>query len=236
MPGVRLLFGGSKMSKNRNYIAEIISKRARLIPETNRVKQVTSRTLLLGEAFNHVKLVKDDLDYKSELLKYFPIGTVACIESYFRLVYRDLIDFGPPFSARVIEFKDLKFSVETVIAIHTERAISLGEFISHLLPTNNLDDINKNMSLLIGDDFLWRLTAKIKNTYALSEPIDGEDIEPYVYNGLKRLYELRHIFCHELGTTQPLDVNTAEHCLLAGLFLIMETEELLKEFLPKGAT
>lgn len=224
------------MSKTRDYVAEIISKRARLIPETNRVKQVTSRTLLLGRAFNYIKQIEDNVDYKTELLKYFPIGTVACIEAYFRIVYRDLIDFGPPFSDRLVEFKDIKFNVETVLAIHSKKAISLGEFISHLIPTNNPDDINKNMSYLIGDDFFRRLAINMKVSYGRMGPVAGEDIEPYVFNGLKRLYELRNIFCHELGTTQPLDLNTAEHCLLAGLFFIMETEELLGEFLPQDAT
>jgi hypothetical protein len=220
------------MSKNRNYVAEIIAKRVRLLPERDRVKQVSSRTLLLGQAFNHVKQIDDSAGYKPELLKYFPIGTVACIETYFRIVYRDLIDFGPPFSDRLIEFKDIKFTVDTVLAIHSKHAISLGEFISHLLPTNNLDDINRSMSQLIGEDFLARFSAKIKVAYDIEE-FDNFNIEAFIFGNLKDLYELRHIFCHELGTTEILDVITIEDCLLAGFSLISETEEILRELIPQ---
>ena len=35
-------------------------------------------------------------DLSPELLKYFPIATIACVETYFRRVIQELINAGPP--------------------------------------------------------------------------------------------------------------------------------------------
>src|SRR5690606_8779661 len=94
-------------------------------------------------------------NFNKELLKYIPIATVACFEAFFRSVYKELIDFGKPFSDNVVKFnqsQNVKFDFEIVNAIQT-KTVTVGEFISHILQCNNFEDINKNLSLLCGIDF-----------------------------------------------------------------------------------
>lgn len=135
----------------RNLINEITAIKSR--SEFNSRLDYSSRLNDIEYAF------QENLDYNGdfnkELLKYIPIATVACFEAFFRSVYKELIDFGKPFSDNVIKFnqaQNVKFDFDIINAIQT-KTVTVGEFISHILPCNNFDDINKNLSLLCGIDF-----------------------------------------------------------------------------------
>src|SRR5437773_6578786 len=74
-------------------------------------------------------------------------------EGYFRMVYRDLIDFGDPYLRNSASFKDLSLGHEAIYAIHGKRT-TIGEIIAHQLSHNNVGDITKNMDALTGGDFM----------------------------------------------------------------------------------
>jgi len=145
-----------------------------------------------------------------EIARYIPIGLVACIEGYFRKVYAELIDHGYPYKENASKLNDIKFSIETAISLEIH-SISIGDFIAHLTTTNNLEDINKNISTLIGDDFFKKLKAArktaIPHSYQLridaennlycGEP-DYDELNSYMIMSIKRMFELRHMFCHEI--------------------------------------
>ncbi len=226
--------GVREMSKGRDYVTEIVSRRGRLLSETDRFKQLSARSGFVWESFEFLKNeAPDDAPYKTELLKYLPIGFVACIEGYFRLLYRDLIDHGPPFSDNVNGFKDIKFGVEQVLSIHSKKMVSLGEFVSHLLPSNNLGDINRNMSTLIGKDFLERLAGtRIDLREGFQPSLMEHNLQPEIFQNLERLLELRHIFCHELAPAVHIDAREAEDCANAAMILLITTEAMSKELMP----
>ena len=149
-------------------------------------------------------------DYNKELLKYIPIATVACFEAFFRSVYKELIDFGKPFRDNVVKFnqsQNVRFDFDIVNAIQT-KTVTLGEFISHMLPCNNFEDINKNISLLCSIDFADQI-KKFKRE-SIFEHVN-QNSKKFIDNGgqiisdIKRIFELRHIFCHEFATNIPID-------------------------------
>jgi hypothetical protein len=155
------------------------------------------------------KLTKSDLDsdlipdLKFEILKYIPIGLISCIEGYFRIVYANLLDFGSPYrdNANKLETK-LSFNIETIFALERS-SVSLGEFVAHMLQTSSLDDINNIMSILIGENFLTMIKKEIlneeKEKIQLSLfPLDDEEVANYVIFDVKRLFELRHMYAHEI--------------------------------------
>ncbi len=138
----------------------------------------------------------------SELLRYIPIGLIACIEGYFRMVYADLINHGSPYkenAPKIPVFKDTKLSIETAISLEIH-AVSIGDFVAHLLTTNNLDDINRNVSTLIGEDFLGKLktirSQAIHQQYLFS--IDENELMGHMIKKIRHTFELRHMFCHEI--------------------------------------
>jgi hypothetical protein len=165
----------------------------------------------LSKRLNDIeKALTNFVEFNSELLKYIPISTVACFESFFRSTVKEIVDHGKPFSDRIADFnqsKNIKLDFDIVAAIQT-KTLTVGEFIAHILPYNNYNDINSNISVLIGADF----SAELK-TYRPNSELDIENIElNYLQNNfseilesIKRIFELRHIFCHEFATNIKID-------------------------------
>lgn len=148
-----------------------------------------------------------------EALRYCPVGLVACIEAYFRAVIKQLIDSGEPFLERASRFDRMPFDFRVVTAIHG-RTITLGSLVAHLLPCSNKNDINSSMSVLLDADFL----ASVKDVRehwpwkpdqtASAEPVVSDPAT--VFSDLDRVFELRHIVCHEFASSVDLSLGEAE--------------------------
>lgn len=156
-------------------------------------------------------LNKKDVD---ELYKYLPIACVACIESFFRSAIQQLIDKGGVYFDNLNDLTSqipIKIDFDIISSLHSKQ-FTLGELVSHLLPCNNINTVNSCLSKIIGKDFLETLKTheplipggggidkdlydKFNNNYAL------------VLQSVERLFELRHIFCHESSIS--VSVNRA---------------------------
>lgn len=195
----------------RNYIDEI--------------NQVKSRNGVSGPLLFRFRLfdLKKQFDYllsnnntnvnKFELSKYFPIALVASGEFFFRSMTQLLIDKGDPYSKNAGKFnqtQNIKFDFEIVNAIHG-KLVSIGEIISHMLSFNNLNDINSNLSIILGKDLISELKIFNKKTKIIEEY--NQAVESFQVNhnviltDIKRLYELRHIFCHEFGNPEITNID-----------------------------
>ncbi|GAL86061.1 hypothetical protein MYP_3290 [Sporocytophaga myxococcoides] len=179
--------------KKRDLIEEIILIKSRA--EYNSRHELIFRLPRIGNALENAIFHEES---SIEFLKYIPISTVACFEAFFRSVIKEIVDFGKPFSENVAKYnqsKNIKLDFEIVAAIQT-KILTVGDFIAHILPFNNLEDINSNISTIIQKDFL----EEIKK-YSEGE-ISGVIIE-----SIKSTFELRHIFCHEFATNTKLDTE-----------------------------
>ena len=58
------------MARKRDYVAEILSKKTRLLKRSSRWAQFQRRHDLLFEAYRHVKNIKGNPDFRIELLRY----------------------------------------------------------------------------------------------------------------------------------------------------------------------
>ncbi|MGI6048164.1 MAG: lysozyme inhibitor LprI family protein [Petrimonas sp.] len=179
-------------------------------------------------------------DFNKELLKYIPIATVACYEAFFRSVYKELIDFGKPFSDNVVKFnqaQNVKFDFDIVNAIQT-KTVTVGEFVSHILPCNNFEDINKNLSLLCSIDFADQI-KKFKRE-SISEHVN-ENSKQFIENGdriitdIKRTFELRHIYCHEFATNLPIDKDEILRCFNSSKLFLNQVNEFVWDLINPNA-
>jgi hypothetical protein len=190
----------------RNFVNEITEIKSR--SEYNSRYTFINNLNSIGDAFN------DHINYNrpscKELLKYIPISTIACFEAFFRSMIKDLIDSGKPFCDNVIEFnqsKNVKFDFDIVTAIQRKQ-VTIGDFISHILPLNSFEDINSNISTIIGMDFTAMLkTYKDESFFDYKKEISNQFIEraDEIIKDIKRTFELRHIFCHEFATNVVID-------------------------------
>lgn len=146
-------------------------------------------------------------DYNMELLKYIPIATVACYEAFFRSTIKEMVDFGKPYSSRVAHYnqsKNIKLDFEVISAIQT-KTLTIGDFVSHILPYNNLSDVVSNISVIIDRDFMEELKTFTPPVVFEDDQRERtafrENIGPII-RSVERTYELRHIFCHEFATGQ----------------------------------
>lgn len=220
----------------RNLINEITAIKSR--SEFNSRLDYSSRLNDIEYAF------QENLDYNGdfnkELLKYIPIATVACFEAFFRSVYKELIDFGKPFSDNVIKFnqaQNVKFDFDIINAIQT-KTVTVGEFISHILPCNNFDDINKNLSLLCGIDFADQI-KKFKRDSIFEHVNDNSkqfiDNGDQIISDIKRTFELRHIFCHEFATNLRIDKDEILRCFNNAKIFLNQTNDFIWDLIYPNA-
>lgn len=216
------------MTRKRDYISEILGKRSRIGKKYHRTSALHDRLALLEVAFPQGSRPSDDRSkYENEIAKYLPVGVIACLEGYFRLVISELIDYGPPYSDRVGVLDDLRFDVSIVRAIHG-RSVSLGEFIAHMLPLNSVEDVNRHMSALLGADFLGRVKAvdptSLPTAYSGFQLTADPD---EMLEGVKRAFELRHIYAHELALDVPLIPGDIYRAYEATRTFLFATDRLL---------
>ena len=214
----------------RNIITEIAEIKSR--SEFNSRDDYNSRLKDIESAI--IENLNYNGDFNKELLKYIPISTVACFEAFFRSVYKELIDFGKPFSDNVTNFnqaKNIKFDFDIVNAIQN-KTVTVGEFVSHILPCNNFEDINSNLSILAGIDFVERVKSfrkdGIDNDDETKEFIENAD---QIIVDIKRTFQLRHIFCHEFATNLKVDKDEIFRCFRSAKLFLNHTNDLIWELL-----
>jgi hypothetical protein len=155
-------------------------------------------------------------NFSKELLKYFPIAVVACIEVFFRVAIQQLIDAGPPCSDRIekLNAPTLKVDAALVNAI-AGKTVTLGELIAHAVPLNSLEGINRTMSVLLETDFLAQVRV-VRSRFKVE--IKNEPDEPMLKNAdqvfadVKKTFELRHIFAHEGDIKLQTDAAEIKQC------------------------
>ncbi|WP_317897763.1 hypothetical protein [Aurantibacillus circumpalustris] len=212
----------------RNLINEITAIRSR--SEFYSRHDYSNRLNEIENAFNKNLNYNGDLD--SELIKYIPIATIACFEAFFRSVYQELVDFGTPYKENAIKFnqaKNVKFDFEIINAIQ-DKTVTVGEFISHILPCNNFEDINTNLSTISGQDFLKSI--KDFSTQTVLDSVN-EDSNIFFRNydqvikDIKRTFELRHIFCHEFATNIKVEKDEILKCFNSSKLFLNQTNEFI---------
>ena len=203
--------------KKRNYIDEITSIKDRL--------KFPGRFELMSRLYAIDSLIYDNTEngksLNKEILRYIPIATVACFESFFRSIVAELIDKGEPYNQNVLKFNqsnNIKFDFNIVNAIQKKK-ISIGDFVSHILNCNNIKDFNSNLSILIQSDFLNELKSFEPKKITESEIKSSKFFKAnpsLILDSIDYIFRLRHIFCHEFATNIELEYlvikGTYEHC------------------------
>lgn len=219
------------MARKRDYIAEIVEKKERHLRRADRHEQFSRRVVPLVEGFRYLLAHEPATRFRREWLKYGAIGYIACVEGYFRMLISDLINHGDPYAARIVGFKDLKISMEDLVAIHARR-VSLGEYVAHLVSLNGVSDINYCLSMLIGDDFLTLFRQQPASEW---NPQEIGKLLPDTIQNVDALYQLRHLFCHELAPKAVVQPRKITNYIGSAATLVWHTEELVQRLLLTDA-
>lgn len=219
------------MSRTRDVIQEIaqVRKRRRF---GSTMAELPSRLFALERAF------AEHAPTNVELTRYFPVALVACIEGYFRLAIKELVDAGEPYISHAEKTASgLKLDFAVVRAVHG-KAVTIGELIGHSVSLSRLEHIESVMTGLLGDSFLNRLRA-VSDRWA--HEVRGEPITPMlkdagqVFVSVTKAFELRHIVCHELATAHDVDHEEVARCFDGCVAFLRAADELLSQILHPGA-
>ncbi|MBI4947819.1 MAG: hypothetical protein HY840_15625 [Bacteroidetes bacterium] len=181
-------------------------------------------------SLEELKKLKTNKSVKRELLKYIPIGGIACIEGWYRMAVAELIDKGLPFRKNAESFVNVKFDASSILAIH-EKKLSPGELFAHFLSVNGFEELNKNLSTIAGEDFLERFKFTRINPESAPNPIYFTKDAPHIFEGVKKAFELRHIFCHELATSAKYSIRQIEHCAYGFFFFLIGADRVVQDLL-----
>lgn len=198
----------------------------------------------MGELFSRLSALESAFEQRrgtsEEMLKYFPVALVACMEGYFRLTIEQLIDKGQPFldnGSTLIS--NTKFNFRVLKALNKQE-ISIGELISHHISLNNLEQINSNITAVVNvkQDFLSSLrivSSRWEHEILGKEKMPILQDPDQVYKGVSRTFELRHVICHELASEFVFDPVEIEECFLGTVLFLKAADELINEILHPDA-
>ncbi len=202
----------------RDYITEILSKKERakhnerehiLYHRTNALASVVDLCKRIVNFPNDplkVGINSTQLKESGELHKYIPIGMIACVESFFRAALKEMIDLGSPYSERSSKLREIKFDFTMVQAIQGKK-LTVGDFLSHLVPMKSFDDIGDVISVLTEKDFFKELKPyffenmawEARNKFLSLNELTKENQQEVgkIYESVQEMYKFRNIFCHE---------------------------------------
>ncbi|MBV7417147.1 DUF1311 domain-containing protein [Comamonas sp. CMM03] len=219
------------MSRTRDIIEEIAQVRQRR-RFGRAIAELPLRLFALERAF------KEHDQKNEELTRYFPVALIACIEGYFRLAIKELVDAGEPYITNAERpASSIKLDFAVVRAIHG-KAITVGELVGHSVPLSRLDHIESSMSSLLGASFLDRMRM-ISDRW--DHEVRGEPERPILSNpdevfaGVAKAFELRHIICHEIASAHEILYQDVARCFECCVAFLRAADELVSETLHPGA-
>ncbi|MGH9428095.1 MAG: lysozyme inhibitor LprI family protein [Terriglobia bacterium] len=219
------------MSRARDLLREIVEVRGRRSSDLP-TGELIMRLLELEAAF------EKRADLPGQVLKYFPVALVALMESYFRLVVKELVDHGDPYLANAEPlFSGGKLDFRLLHALHGKR-VSLGDVIAHTLPLSSLSHVNSHVSTLLGRDFLGELRTV---TDRWAHEIERKPDVPILtdpdktFAQVARTFELRHIICHEAATAFEVQPSDIEETFVGTSLFLKASRELITNILHPGA-
>src|SRR5580704_17768596 len=142
---------------------------------------------------------------------FYIIRSVTLLEVFTRSWVSQLIDYGAPYSERSVDMKtEIKLDLALVKAIHG-RVITMGDLIAHNISINSFGQVCSHFKTLLGEE-LFTLLKDAASSMTVADLIretgKHKETPPIIANpekmrrSLVRLFEVRHILCHELPRTE----------------------------------
>ena len=142
------------------------------------------------------------LPKQTELLRYFPVALISCVETFFKLAIKELIDHGDPYLRNAQKFKERwHYDYEVLTSLHGQ-VITIGDLISHHVRVNNLTTLIAEMSCVMGLKFENHLATSVDR---YSVEVLKKEASPIISNidktfsQVSEVFRLRHIICHEIA-------------------------------------
>lgn len=159
-------------------------------------------------------------DVNQEMLfEYVPVKIVACFQEFFRNIYKDFID-NPKYRKNIAKldlFKDIVYDAE-ILAAFQDEDITLGEYISYLIPCSKFEDINKTISSL----------AEVNFSKLMHEQVGDCD---ELLKDIQDIFSCRHIVCHEVPRKHTIKKETVEKWIGSASAFVELTDNVVMDII-----
>lgn len=143
--------------------------------------------------------------------QFVAIRLVTVLEVFTRDWVAELIDAGEPYTARGGELVKGSLKIDYAMAqALVGKQVTFGELVSHEISVNDIGDIDRALSTLLGGPLFVRL-AGVTDRWTMS---DGESSGPpilrdpeWARSQIGRLFAARHIIVHELPDDRDLGLE-----------------------------
>ena len=189
----------------------------------SQVKDTLDRSKTYIEVFKEIRDVQDMCQNlnNTKLLEYIPVKIVACFEQFFRDEYIEIL-YNPDTKNRLKNinlFKDIKYDIDLIDAFK-DNTITIGEYLSYLVPCSKLEDINNALSQLLNIKFLHEFKVKY-----------GEE----VLRSINEVFRLRHIYCHEAPLSEEINQEKAQQLIIDSYQFLESSDDVIRTVLYSGS-
>lgn len=193
---------GSKMSDKKISVKNILEVKARSRHQQASIELIHRLHELQS---SYKKIDKSNL----ELLKYFPVAIVACVEAYFKMAIKELVDKRKDLMPNAIPLLKQKIDAEVAVSLGGDE-ITLGDLVAHSCSYSKFESIESSVSKILSASFsgeLKNVQNRYRNTF-FDEPLQPILENPEkTFDSVRKIYELRHIICHEIASSHVFDYD-----------------------------
>jgi uncharacterized protein YecT (DUF1311 family) len=169
-------------------------------------------------------------DSKACVPDFYVIRLVTLLEVFARGNIASLIDHDKQYADRAIELsKHFKIDFALVRDIQG-RAITLGDILAHSVPVNSFGQVENYFEILLGK----ALRQLLENVVDRWKELTKESTEPIIddYDALvkclSRVFEVRHILCHEAPRKPVYDFGEIDNFLDGAVRFTKALDEVLR--------
>jgi hypothetical protein len=143
---------------------------------------------------------------------YISVRLVAVLQSAFRAVIREAADYNARHEKPLPKIEE-KITLEMVREF-ASNAVTIGEFLSHLVPLNSFEQMQRSFELVAGIP----LRGVVSPSFAESAVKDASFST--VEHAIQQLFKERNIICHEIRENEAIAKETLGKWLVAVLLMV----------------
>ncbi len=162
---------------------------------------------------------------------FYVVRAVTLLEVFTRTNIAELVDHGPDYANRALEFsKNLRIDYALVQSIQG-RVVTLGDVVAHSVSVNSFGQMLGYFEILLDKKPLRTLLASTVDRWATE--IEEKPADPIIRDFdamaacLSKLFEARHILCHEMPRKPPYSENEIAAFLTEAFGFTKALEEIV---------
>ena len=143
---------------------------------------------------------------------YMAVRLVAILQSAFRAVIREAVDYNAQHN-KLLPKIDEKITLQ-MVSEFANKAVTIGEFVAHLMPLNSLGQMQKSFEIATGRSLKSVVSPQLKGKEATKTSY--LDLE----RAIQQLFKERNIICHEIRDNDAIPSDTLGLWCLSVLLMV----------------